>query len=66
MFMLKSPLEISSVAFAEHRVPVFLLGAKGTEPPKTLRSEIPRHCGVIESLVWWYHMNDELVELISW
>ena len=43
MFMLKSPLEISSVAFAEHRVPVFLLGAKGTEPPKTPRSEIPRH-----------------------
>ena len=45
MFMLKSSLEISSMAFAEHRVPVFLLGAKRTEPPKTSRSEIPRH--------WW-------------
>lgn len=45
MFMLRSSLEISSMAFAEHRVPVFLLSAKETEPPKTPRSEIPRHWG---------------------
>ena len=35
MFMLKSSLEISSMAFAEHRVPVFLLSAKETTSKDT-------------------------------
>lgn len=52
MFMLKSSLEISSVAFAEHRVPVFLLGAKGTESPKTPGLKYQGTCGVMGSLVW--------------